>query len=165
MPKLHTQNQQQNLPPLKGGNKGPISDPIFLQAKEKKLAQQPAKTNLHDAYGEDNTKDGGTGNDDPLLEVDFESGQEDNAQGKKPSTSITKLPDGRPAASNNQAVEAHVDHIFDQNDLDQDGHIEVGLAQGLLSNFSREVMNLDNEQRLLNIIDEAEFSQNGLMNK
>ena len=63
--------------------------------------------------GEENLhgKGSGTGNDDPLLEVDFESGQEDNSASKL-STSLNKLPDGRPASSNNQAVEAHVEHIF-----------------------------------------------------
>ena len=63
-------------------------------------------------------RDRGTGNDDPLLEVDFESGQEDNGAN---NFNINKLPDGRPARDNNHAVEAHVDNIYNQHDLNQDG--------------------------------------------
>ena len=76
MPILHTQQQQQ-LPPLKGHRQGPISDPQFLNQKKPQLQQQPAKTNLHDVELCEESlqqRDGGAGNDDPLLEVDFESG-------------------------------------------------------------------------------------------
>ena len=70
-------------------------------------------------------RDGGTGNDDPLLEVDFESGQEDNAAN---NFNINKLPDGRLARDNNQAVVAHVDNIYNQHDLNQDGQIDMQVA-------------------------------------
>ena len=50
--------------------------------------------------------------------MDFESGQEDNGQN---GFNINKLPDGRPARDNNHAVEAHVDNIYNQHDLNQDG--------------------------------------------
>ena len=94
--------------------------------------------------------------------MDFESGQEDNGA---QNFHISKLPDGRPARDNRHAVEAHVDNIYNQHDLNQDGQIDVQVAQGLLQNFTSEVMGLENEQKLQSIIEEAKLSHPGSLNK
>lgn len=141
MPKIPAQNLQ-NLPPLKGQRQGPISDPGFLQKGTKNhnhvnaLSQQPEHTDLHtndlDFAGDSQqeqqqmpmqaqygNKNGGTGTQDQIIDIDFESGAD---EGQSPFGQNNQgSQEGIYDEGNSQVIQNNIDQYGEGVENDEEG--------------------------------------------